>query len=108
MKTLIKTLLVTAVIATATISVPAGAYKVFGHGNTSCGKWISEKSENSWLYRTYDAWVLGFVSGNSWAENHKYEAHSDRIFGWIDNYCQANPMKYIHDAVEALVIELEK
>ncbi|MCA3183934.1 MAG: hypothetical protein INH13_09990 [Cupriavidus sp.] len=31
---------------------------------------------------------------------------SDQIFAWMDNYCGANPLKFLSDGAQALYAEL--
>jgi hypothetical protein len=108
MKTLIKTLLVTAVIASTSVSVPVSAYTVFGSGVDSCGIWMDDKTNKPAIYNLKRMWVLGFVSGSGWVEGRTYEGDHHGMIGWIDNYCKAYPLKNISDAAQILVLELEK
>jgi hypothetical protein len=108
MKTSIKTLLFTFLIASASVSLPVSAYMAFGAGAASCGVWISKKAKGGAGFVELHAWVLGFVSANAWVKDKNYETDADGMADWVDNYCQANPLKDISDAAEALVLELEK
>jgi hypothetical protein len=109
MKTLIKILLLTAVIAITSVSTSISAeYKGFGAGGKSCGAWTSEKANSPASSYQNQQWVLGFVSGAGWSENRSYEADADGMLGWIDNYCKENPLKDIGDTAAALIYELEK
>jgi hypothetical protein len=88
--------------------VSADEYYVFGSGSASCGTWTGGENNNPYTYYQKRSWILGFVSGAGWSNRREYEVDSDGVYAWIDNYCKANPLKYLNEAAEALVLELEK
>ena len=109
MKTSIKTVLVAAVIASASVSLPASAgYTVFGYGSSSCETWTDDKANNSFARDQGITWVRGFVTAVGWSANREYETDSAEMIGWVDNHCQANPLEKIAETAEALIYELEK
>jgi len=83
-------------------------YEVFAHGTQLCSKWNMEEAKDSWIYRTNEAWVLGFVSGAGFSEDSGYETDYAAILDWVERYCEANPPQKISDAAESLITELRK
>jgi hypothetical protein len=109
MKISVNSLLVAVAISSASISFPAmSAYEVFAHGTQLCSKWNSEEAKDSWIYRTNEAWVLGFVSGAGFGEDSEYDTSYTTMLEWVERYCEANPQKAISDATESLIYELRK
>ena len=51
------------------------------------------------------AWVLGFLSGIGFVHTNGDDPldgmDAQGVWAWIDNYCQAYPIKYISDAAAA-------
>lgn len=109
MKISAKPLVIAALISSASVSFPAmSAYQVLGHGTQLCSKWNEEEVKDSWLYRTNEAWVLGYVSGAGFGENMKYKTDYEKALKWVEQYCEANPQQKISDATESLINELRK
>lgn len=58
-------------------------------------------------YQQDESWVLEFLSGVGWetvaGRNPLHRVDFNAVAGWIDNYCQANPLQGISDAAEAFV-----
>lgn len=77
----------------------------FGRGSESCATWTAHRKANQAL--ADEQWVLGFVSatGDTVSEdankNVNINTDADGIFGWIDNYCKANPTDDIATAGDA-------
>jgi hypothetical protein len=85
----------------------AGTIEVMGAGAKSCGSWVSDRSNNAaW---TDGSWVLGYVTAeeedSSMAETGSVSVNTDAdgLFGWLDDYCRANPTESIHQAAAALI-----
>lgn len=90
---------------------------VYGSGVSSCGKWNAA----SQLYQKEPLlqWVLGYVTFASILEG-KIDAlpyiqalelkdtDVEAILGWVDNYCQENPIDNIQKASSSLVEVLNK
>lgn len=78
-------------------------------GDSDCGEWVSNKNGSR-------AWLLGFLSGiNSMQANVKYKYDplgklnsASQAFLWMDNYCKANPLMYVHEGALILYGELQK
>jgi hypothetical protein len=103
------------IIFLSCITTNANAIKMKG-GVVGCGKWIAyrenktpDMSDES-LGRLYTAWILGFLSGSAVQTNKDILKNTDNesLYLWIDNYCRANPLKFIPDASDALFEELKK
>lgn len=75
-------------------------------GMCSCGTWIQEKKTNA--SHISQLWLLGFMSGLAVGLEKDIIKKTDNssIFLWMDNYCQANPLKDIEDGGIALSAEL--
>jgi hypothetical protein len=83
---------------------PSEAHVVYGHGNASCGSWVSDTSEL--IRAAKQAWVLGFLSGVGYAGVSLNKTDSDAVSVWMNNYCQAHPLDTISVGAKALVDEL--
>ena len=81
--------------------------RTIGVGNSSCGAWTeSRRSRASYLR---EQWVLGYLSGiavvNQDGDDPLRGMDADGVWGWIDNYCRANPIRRITDAANAFYQE---
>jgi len=94
-----------------TWGLEARAVKTLG---PSCGKWIAAKqSEQTNPSRQRDAdigWLAGFMTGAAMLSNKDILAGTDQqsIVLWMDNWCQANPLKAVSSGGNVLFLELEK
>lgn len=80
-----------------------------GDGANTCGAWIEERRSDSQRSQLWKGWVLGFVSGaNVYDVNPELLRQVDApvIYIWVDNYCRANPLDTVNDAVVGLIQEL--
>jgi len=79
-------------------------------GSASCGQWISDGRQNSERALLSERWLVGFLSGMAFHSGKDFIKGTDNpsIFLWVSNYCQANPLKEIVDAGNALFNELVK
>lgn len=80
---------------------------LYGPGTRSCGAWTADrKTESAWLGQAN--WLTGVVSAaNMFAEQPPRETDSQAIAAWIDNYCSANPLSGLSDAVGGLLTALD-
>jgi len=104
-----KKAVVLAFVSAAVFATNANAVSV--RGFSSCGGWVQDRAENNgWPHLSDESWVLGFLSGLALGtkEDVLKRADDPSIFLWIDNYCQANPLKRVTDAVMELFSELAK
>ena len=77
----------------------------------SCGDWVKERKIDNSIYQMINRrWILGYLSGLAAASGKDIlkGTGSESIFLWIDNYCQANPLKDSDNAGNALFRELVK
>lgn len=85
----------------------ADARVVIGEGNQSCRAWTKERQSDSMRSRLHETWLLGYVTGNSWADKSKPDflvgANVEEMFGWVDEYCRLNPVKDLVNAADELV-----
>jgi hypothetical protein len=87
----------------ASAASPPATYRIIGFGGASCGSWTADRVER---YSTgaiaKGAWILGFLSGIGFASNNDDNplggVDAEGVWGWIDNYCRANPIKTLSDA----------
>lgn len=101
-----------AVVAFIFAASPAWAsnpYTALGAGSNSCGTWVAEIGTAAGIEDR--SWVLGFLTafdlyGLSINANVARGVNSTGLLAWIDNYCRANPLDMIGDAVEKLIAEL--
>jgi hypothetical protein len=98
-------LLSATLIAIFAVFSPANAAYIIGAGvATSCGKWTALRKSNGDFFDAGN-WVLGYASGAATAsgKNILSGLDSEAVFGWLDNYCAANPLTPISDAALAFV-----
>jgi len=85
---------------------------VMGSGNVSCGAWTEHRRRAVVLALSEEAWVQGFVTAyNAYvAPDGGLQASIDAagVAGWMDNYCQANPLDNVAVAAQHLVEELKR
>ena len=80
-----------------------------GFRDTSCGKWTAERKNQSSYAKALEYWTGGFLSGSNFSRpsgDFLSGVDRDAINGWLDNYCQRNPLVPFQDAVGALANEL--
>lgn len=88
----------------AASGVRAATY--LGGGASSCGDWLTEKSEI--VRNTRTSWVLGYLSGwnamapKDFLANYEYKG----IEAAIDKYCRENPLKQVIDASNDVAIQM--
>lgn len=72
----------------------------------TCATWTANPPASGGLGLFYEQWVLGFLSGVSYAHpDHDPLNGMDAwvVRGWVDNYCHANPAANMADAATAFV-----
>ena len=82
---------------------------VIGYSETTCRTWMRNRAAR--LSYPMEMWALGFVSGSNWASlgnDRLKDTNADAIERWLDDYCQANPLKTFPTAVRNLAIELDR
>jgi len=100
------------VFVLAMVSSTAEAATIFG--GYDCGQWV-KRSQQPARKALQEAWLLGFLSGM----NVTYELagsgprdplgtlnSADQAFVWMDNFCQANPLRQLDGAALELFAEL--
>lgn len=92
-------------------SGPAASYTytVRGVGVSSCGAWSKERARHqSVMTDIYMAWVMGHLSRAAALHSGDILAavDVDAVEGWLDNYCDMNPLENLVDAAEKLEAEL--
>ena len=101
--------LLSIVLLSVLFSASASGSIIYGSGTASCGKWVQERNKDSSAAVVYMSWVLGFVSAIDATEKWSLKATDSAAMSvFIDNYCQANPLKKISEATVSLVIELQE
>jgi hypothetical protein len=89
------------------------ANAVIVRGSLSCGKWVSDKSENKadgWSLLVNHSWLMGFLSGLAVYSKKDIlkDIDPESLYLWVDNYCLAHPLEYSDDAGGQLFNELKK
>lgn len=82
------------------------AYTLIGAGESSCGAWTEYRRSPGTTKALMDiSWVTGFLSGVGAVGNDGADpldgVDKDGLSGWIDNYCQSNPIERIYQAAKA-------
>jgi hypothetical protein len=85
---------------------------IFAFEDASCGAWKKSQS-NKLLRAQYEFWIRGFVSGHNYADPARQVKvgalpGSEGLYGYIDNYCNANPTLSFVGGVIALVQDLRE
>lgn len=94
-------------LITILLTPTAQAYTIYGFPGVSCGSWTSARGLENMKEAQYASWVLGFVSGAGYAEVKMKETDSQAMLAWVDNYCGANPLDTIVEAIKELIATLE-
>jgi hypothetical protein len=88
---------------------------VFGLGSDNCRTWLRHAQKADAYNSEAGIWLAGYLTANNQrlfaaglpaTVGHGADVHSG--IAWIDQYCQAHPLKYVMEAAWALVQELEK
>lgn len=101
-----------AVVGLLLLSLAADAAMVLGPGSASCVTWNGDRQRNESHSQLNQAWVLGFVTSYNLYKSASQSSaprpmDSRGMMVWIDNYCDANPLKDISDAAQALIEDLQ-
>jgi hypothetical protein len=102
-----KRLLAAALFAGACLAVQAQPSRpVVMFGSTDCGSWVASPDGSR------KAWVLGYLSGLSSMDAERHDVlqsvdSAQQIWLWVTNWCQANPLKTVPQAANALYLELK-
>jgi len=82
-------------------------------GGYDCGQWASRPRGRS---HPAESWVLGYLSGLNVAHDRAGMSPLDPLsslnsaaqaFLWLDNFCQANPLRQLDGATNELFAELK-
>ena len=91
-------------------------FMVLGAGYASCESWTNDRSADGANSRFKEQWVLGYITAmNNWilpadrgaARDLAEDAGVDGIFAWMDDYCAANPLANVGNAVALLGVEYQ-
>jgi len=98
-------LVCTAILLLMPTAVRAQKYMLMGQGTRSCGAWREDRQAGPLAAFGEKSWVVGFLSGVGYTgiANPLNRVDADGVFAWIDNYCQARPLKSIAEAAGAFV-----
>lgn len=105
-------ILLLALFRYATAADAKGNFVVISFGTVSCGQVVSDFDTNERQKLLNSVWVGGYLT----AINQNVFAGADIAKGtdpaardlWIYNYCKANPLDNLHQAANALVLELSR
>ncbi len=84
----------------------ADAYRADGVGLSSCGMWTHFRTQpDDLVAMMYESWVQGFLSGIGYISplgaNPLGGLDVTDVLGWIDLYCQRNPLDRVAEAAAA-------
>lgn len=100
-------LLAIGVALPAAVTRASQTYTVYGTGNLSCGKWLSQKAESRTIALGNLGWVLGFVSGVASTGRKMTTTDLQGIDLWMDQYCLKNPLDLVAKASAQLIVSLD-
>ncbi len=91
------------------INTQSFAWTLKGHGNISCGTFITERDEGGAMHYGNMAWVYGFISGINYNSDGSVGKglDSNAISLALANYCNKNPLKTLADASENLYSQMK-
>ena len=81
-------------------------------GSHDCGQWLNRQRGRAHS----ETWVLGYLSGLNVAHDQAgfgprdpldFLNSPDQAFAWLDNFCQANPLRKLDGAANELFKELK-
>ncbi|MEM6832195.1 MAG: peptidoglycan-binding domain-containing protein [Pseudomonadota bacterium] len=106
----------TAVILGCTWAMPAaavditGAHRTRGVGQFSCEQFVTAKSEDEALYRSFGGWIDGFLSAVNFYEETTFDIapwqSTDVLAEGLSAYCSKNPALPFEEALKRLVEDL--
>jgi hypothetical protein len=107
-KTTVAFLVVVALVSGTVIGRGFKEYNVYGSGTISCGQWRTDSTDGA-MRRFEISWILGFVTGVGYAAVAPLKtSDAEGMVRWVDQYCDANPLKDLSDAAGKLVHELNQ
>jgi hypothetical protein len=89
----------------------SGQFRLYGHGNSSCGDYLAADRDNPNLHMMELDWVAGYLSAVGYYKVQGWtlrDADYEAVSAWVGNYCRENPLKSVPEASAALVLELAK
>ena len=109
--------LLSLILLLVTLNVSANSTTL---ADSSCGTWVSSREDaknttdimKAVIEGDKEFWILGYMTALAVATDaitHKdllKNVDANSIYLWLDNYCKANPLKYISEGGLALMGEL--
>ncbi|MDP1673023.1 MAG: hypothetical protein Q8L65_07885 [Burkholderiales bacterium] len=98
-----KTILLKTFLLFVMLSVTAPSWAITATGPTNCGGWVKDRKEGKGLAWQREAWLAGYLSGLAIGTGIEFWNKGgnllspESVFLWMDNYCQANPLKNTFD-----------
>ena len=95
--------------ALAQLKLPNTSYTVLGQGLESCGEWTTHRQQNQ--ADAEEAWVDGVISDQAMVRSTNsgksvtLSTDAYGVWGWVDNYCLANPTQSIELATVMFMLE---
>jgi hypothetical protein len=100
-----------AILFAVCLGMSASALAFISFGTPDCEQWVKQHREPD------KAWLLGFLSGLNggwtfWVKKNSNELgqldkiSTEQVYLWMDNYCKANPRKYLSSGAQELFAEL--
>lgn len=76
----------------------------------SCGEWVAHREKSDTLALGNAYWLQGFLFGLALGSGKDFLTGTDNsaFNGWLDKYCQSNPLKDLSSGASALAAELIK
>ena len=97
----------------AAAPAPENLVQYYGFpGNDSCANWTENRDGRTSRNQVLEGWLLGFITGynhyGSGTRGLKQGGNATALLGWIDQYCEANPLDSLYAAALKLIDELER
>ena len=89
----------------------ANAFTAAGVGTQTCGEWTAARNGEVTDGKLDEQWLIGFLTGAAWVGSIAGLPELDPIgtvgalavWGWMDNYCRANPLVLQQEAAVAFI-----
>jgi len=79
-------------------------------GSPSCGEWVAHREKSDTLALGNAYWLQGYMAGLAAGSGKDFLAgvENSAFNGWMDKYCQTNPLRDLASGAVALAAELQK
>lgn len=100
-------------LAVGVLAVADPALAVIVQGSPTCSQWMKDRQDQppGWSALANESWLIGYLSGLAVGAKTEFwdrgtdKPDPDGVYKWMDEYCRANPLKYLDEGAARLFIE---